>query len=70
MSISSKVRNARNALEGLNGLTESQRALVAMVQGELTDAADWAEELEHKPLCDLHDVCPAGGSKEEACERQ
>lgn len=63
MSISSKVRNARNALEGLDGLTESQQALVAMVQGELTDAADWAEELEHKPLCDLG--VAAGGSKEE-----
>jgi hypothetical protein len=68
MSISSKIRNARNALDGLDGLTESQRAIIVLAQDELTDAADWAEELEHKPLCDVG--VAAGGSKEEACERQ
>lgn len=63
MSISSKIRNVRNALNDLDNLTEAQRAVIIMAQGELTDAADWAEELEHKPLCDLG--VAAGGSKEE-----
>ncbi|MHC1792044.1 hypothetical protein [Solidesulfovibrio sp.] len=64
MSISSKIRNVRNALEGMaKGLTEQQQATLRMAQGELTDAADWAEELEHTPLCDLG--VAAGASKEE-----
>lgn len=63
MSISSKIRNVRNALNDLENLTEAQRAVIVMAQGELSDAADWAEELEKKPLCDLG--VAAGGSKEE-----
>ena len=64
MSISSKIRYVRNVLDEMaKELTESQRATLRMARGELTDAADWAEELEHKPLCDLG--VAAGASKEE-----
>ena len=64
MSISSKIRNVRNVLDEMaKELTESQRATLRMTRGELTDAADCVEELEHMPLCDLG--VAAGVSKEE-----
>jgi hypothetical protein len=63
MSINSKIRNVCNVLEGMaNELTEQQQATLRMAQGELADAADWVEGLEHKPLCD---VVAGGDNKEE-----